>query len=84
MSIGTNISFNTKCNIEMDGYIERVNEILEDMLKMHVMDQQNQWEKYLSLVEFVYKNSYHSSIHVAAYEFLYGGPYKTPLIGIEP
>jgi hypothetical protein len=41
---------------------------------MYVMDQQNQWEKYLPLVEFAYNNSYHSSIKAAPYEVLYGRP----------
>jgi hypothetical protein len=46
---------------------------------MYVMDQQKQWEKYLSLMEFAYNNSYHSSIQEAPYEVLYGRPCHTPL-----
>ena len=48
--------------LEKDGQIERVNQILEDMLRMYVMDRQNKWEEYLHLVEFAYNNGYHSSI----------------------
>lgn len=43
------------------------------------MDQQSHWEKYLSLVEFAYNNSYHSSIEMPPFEALYGRPYRTPL-----
>jgi hypothetical protein len=49
------------------------------MLRMYVMDQQNQWEKYLSLVEFAYNNIYHNSIRTTPYEFLYRRPCMTPL-----
>jgi hypothetical protein len=47
---------------------------MEDMLRMYVMDNQTQWEKYLPLVEFAYNNSYHSSIGMPPYEALYGRP----------
>eukprot|EP00253_Pinus_taeda_P018817 PITA_18817 len=49
------------------------------MLWMHVMDQQNRWEEILPLVEFAYNNSYHSSIKMAPFEFLYVIPCITPL-----
>jgi hypothetical protein len=52
---------------------------MEDMLRMYVMDNQTQWEKYLPLVEFAYNNSYHSSIGMPPYEALYGRPCRTPL-----
>ena len=61
-SMGTQLNFSTTYHPETDGQTERVNQVLEDMLRMYVMDQQNQWEKYLPLVEFAYNNSYHSSI----------------------
>jgi hypothetical protein len=37
---------------------ERVNQIIEDMLRMYVMDQPSKWEDYLHLVEFSYNNEY--------------------------
>ena len=53
--------------------------MIEHILRMYVMDQQTQWEKYLPLVEFAYKNSHHSSIGMPAYQALYGRLCKTPL-----
>ncbi|KAA3483956.1 DNA/RNA polymerases superfamily protein [Gossypium australe] len=41
------------------------------------------WEKYLSLVEFVYKNNFQSSIKMAPYEALYGHKCRTPLYKTE-
>jgi hypothetical protein len=40
----TKLLFNTTYHPQMDGQIERVNQILEDMLRMHVMHQPNKWE----------------------------------------
>ena len=63
----------------MDGQTERVNQVLEDMLRMYVMDRQNKWEEYLHLAEFTYNNGYHSSIGMAPFQALYGRPCRTPL-----
>jgi len=43
------------------------------------MDQHTHWEKYLTLAEFAYNNSYHSSIGMPPFEALYDRPCKTPL-----
>ena len=37
------------------------------------------WVKHLSLVEFVYNNSYQASIGMAPYEALYGRNHRTPI-----
>jgi hypothetical protein len=64
---------------ETDGKAERVNQVMEDMLRMYLMDNQTQCEKYLPLVEFAYNNTFHSSIRMPPYEALYGRPCKTSL-----
>ena len=50
--------FNTTYHPQNDGHIERVNSIVEDMLRMHVMNQPKKWEDYLPLGEFAYNNDY--------------------------
>jgi hypothetical protein len=37
---------------------ERTNRIIEDILRMYVMDQPSKWEDYIQLVEFAYNNGY--------------------------
>jgi hypothetical protein len=49
---GTNLNFSTSSHPESDGQIERVNQVIEDMLRMYVMDKPSKWEYYLHLVEF--------------------------------
>jgi hypothetical protein len=46
----TNMKFSTTYHPESDGKTERVSQVIEDMLRMYVMDKPMQWEKYLYLV----------------------------------
>jgi IS30 family transposase len=46
----TKLLFCTTYHPQTDGQTERVNPILEDMLRMHVMHQPKKWEYYLPLV----------------------------------
>ena len=46
---------------------------------MYLMHQQKRWEGFLPLMEISYNNSYHSSIKMAPFEFLYKVPYRKPL-----
>jgi len=77
--LGTQLKLSTTYHPKTDGKTERVNKVMEDMLRMYVMDNQTQWEKYLPLVEFAYNNNYHSSIGMPPYKDLYGRPCRTPL-----
>jgi hypothetical protein len=43
---------------QTDGQTERVNQILEDMLRACAIDCGKNWDKYLSLAEFSYNSSY--------------------------
>ena len=78
-ALGTQHNFSTAYHSETDGQTERTNQILEDMLRMYMMDQQKSWEEFLPLVEFAYNNSYQSTIKMAPFEFLYGRLCWTPL-----
>jgi hypothetical protein len=68
----------------MDGQTERFNQILEDMLRACVMENQGSWDKHLPLAEFSYNNSYQESLKMAPFEMLYGRWCRTPLNWIEP
>jgi hypothetical protein len=64
---------------QTDGQTERVNQILEDMLRAYVLHYGKDWDKCLSLAEFSYNNSYQSSLKMAPFEALYGRRCRTPL-----
>lgn len=57
--------------------------MLEDMLRAYALEFRGSWDIHLSLVEFTYNNSFHSSIGVAPYEALYGRRCRLPLCWIE-
>ena len=42
------------------------------MLRVCIIYFKGNWDKHLTLVEFAYNNSFHSSIFMAHYEALYG------------
>jgi transposase InsO family protein len=69
---GTNINFNMVYHPRTDGKTERVNQIIEDMLRMYVMDKPSKWEDYLHLVEFSYNNGSQASLRMSPFEALYG------------
>ena len=58
--------------LKIDGQSERTIQTLEDMLRAYVLDFEGSWDQHLSLIEFVYNNSYQCTIHMAPYEVLYG------------
>ena len=57
---------------------ERLNQVLEDMLRMYVRDHPKKWEDYLPLVEFAYNNHYQASTKLSPFEILYGRKCNTP------
>ena len=49
------------------------------MLRTCILDFGENWSQYLTLVEFAYNNSFHSSIQMAPYEILYGQKCRSPI-----
>lgn len=53
------------------------------MLRACVLEFGGQWDQFLPLAEFAYKNNYHTSIQMAPFEALYGRRCHTPVGWIE-
>jgi hypothetical protein len=70
--LGINLVRSSAYHPQTSGQTERVNQILEDMLRACVISSQGSWEKWLPLAEFSYNNSYQESIKMAPFEALYG------------
>jgi hypothetical protein len=62
---------------------ERVNQILEDMLRACALQCGRSWDKSLSYVEFSYNNNYQESLKMTPFEMLYGCRCQTPLFWSE-
>jgi transposase InsO family protein len=78
-SLGTKLIRSSSYHPQTDGQTERVNQIVEDMLRASIMHFDKSWDKYLSLAEFSYNNSYQASLKMAPFEALYGRRCRTPL-----
>jgi hypothetical protein len=77
--MGTNLTFSTSYHPQTGGQTERVNQILEDMLRACALIYNKDWETCLPLAEFSYKNSYQASVGMSPFEALYGRSCRTPL-----
>jgi len=75
----TKMLFSTDYHPQTDGKTKRVNQVLEDMLRMHVMHYPGKWEYYLPLVEFSYNNGYLDSLKMSPFEALYGRQCNIPI-----
>jgi hypothetical protein len=53
--------------------------VIENMLRMYVMDKPSKWEDYIHLVYFSYNNRYQTSIKMIPFEELYGRKCNTPV-----
>jgi len=82
--IGTHLVHSSAYHPQTAGQTERVNQILEDMLRACALSSKGSWVKWLPLAKFSYNNSYQESIKMALFEALYGRKYQTPLNWVEP
>ena len=73
---------------ETYGQTERVNQVLEDMLRAYVSDRQTDWDSYLPLLDFSYNDRPHKVTCISPFEMNYditplspgtiGTPHKCP------
>ncbi|KAI3815298.1 hypothetical protein L1987_14960 [Smallanthus sonchifolius] len=78
-ALGTRLDLSTAYHPQTDGQTERTIQTLEDMLRACVIDFGGNWDSHLSLIEFSYNNSYHTSINMAPFEALYGRKCRSPI-----
>ena len=64
-AMGTQLTMSIAFNLQTNGQLERTIQVLEDMLRVCVLDHKGSLEEHLPLVEFAYKNSYQVSIQMA-------------------
>ncbi|KAL4037961.1 hypothetical protein IC575_001564 [Cucumis melo] len=79
LALGTRLNFSIAFHPQTDGHTERLNQILEDMLRAYVLEFLGSWDSYLHLMEFAYNNSYQATIGMAPFEALYGKCCTSPV-----
>jgi hypothetical protein len=82
-AMGTDLHYSSTFHPQTDGQTERVNQVLEDLLRAYVLTYGFDWEKSLSYAEFSYNNSYQANLKMAPFEALYGRKCWTPLMWSE-
>ena len=78
------LKFSTAYHPKTNGNIEWVNHILDDILRMYVMNNPTKWEDYLHLAEFAYNNGYQASTKMSPFKVLYGWKCTTPVTWDSP
>jgi transposase InsO family protein len=82
-TLDTQLCFSSAYHPQTDGQTERVNQILEDMLRAYALQYERRWDKSLSYAKFSYNNSYQESLKMAPFEMLYGRRCRTLLFWSE-
>jgi hypothetical protein len=81
--MGTTLSYSTAFHPQTDEQTERVNQVLEDMLRACALTYGTDWESSLPFAEFSYNNSFQASLQMAPFEALYGRKCRTLLAWSE-
>jgi len=66
---------------QTNGQTERVNQEIEQYLRMFVSHRQNDWLEWIACAEFAYNNKIHTATHVSPFYANYG---MNPRMGTEP
>jgi len=78
--LGIESKLSTAFHPQTDGQTKRVNQELEQYLRMFIDHRQEQWSDWLGMVEFAYNNKMHSSTKVSPFKANYG---QDPRMGFE-
>jgi len=70
--LGIKSKLSTAFHPQTDGQTERVNQKLEQYLRMFIDHRQEQWPEWLGTAEFAYNNKVHSSTRTSPFKVNYG------------
>ena len=71
-------SMSTAYHPQSDGQTERMNRVLEDMLRHYFSPTQTDWDKHLPMIEFAINNAYQESVKTTPFMLNYGQHPHTP------
>jgi hypothetical protein len=80
--LGIKSNLSTAYHPETDGQTERINQILEQYLRVYINYQQDDWVALLPLAEFAYNNAPHSATQVSPF-FANKGYHPRLEVGVE-
>eukprot|EP00878_Enallax_costatus_P019840 GHUV01020945.1.p1 GENE.GHUV01020945.1~~GHUV01020945.1.p1 ORF type:complete len:366 (+),score=43.64 GHUV01020945.1:125-1222(+) len=77
-------ALSTAFHPESDGNTERVNRVLEDMMRCYIDPAQTNWDTLLPLIEFAINDSFHESVQAVPFVLNYGKRPRLPLDLVVP
>ncbi|KAL0546476.1 hypothetical protein IC582_016386 [Cucumis melo] len=78
-AMGTRLDFSTAFHSQTDGQTERLNQVLDDMLRACALEFPGSWDSQLHLMKFAYNNSFQATIGMAPFEALNGKCCRSPV-----
>ena len=78
--LGIQTKLSTAYHPQTDGQTERVNQELEQYLRVFIDHRQEQWPDWLGMVEFAYNNKIHIATKILLFKANYG---QDPRMGFE-
>ncbi|MCO5550674.1 hypothetical protein L7F22_004164 [Adiantum nelumboides] len=83
-AIGTQLCFSIAYHPQTDGQTERVNQVIEDILRAYYSQEPRKWVQHLPLVEYAYNSFDHRNIGMSPFKALYGQECVAPLNFSDP
>ena len=76
--LGTKQSLSTAFHPQTDGQTERVNRVLQDMLRHYASPRRDDWDEHLAAAEFAINNADHASTGFSPFALNYGRAPRVP------
>lgn len=80
----TKLCLSSAYHPQTDDSTERVNQVVEDILRAHVSTHQTAWQQYLWTTEFAYNSADHSATQLSPFQFVTGLMPRTLLTAAVP
>lgn len=77
-TLGVRLHLSTAYHPQTDGQMEIVNQCLENYLRCMCFNSPMRWHHWLSLAEWWYNTSYHTSLNITPFQALYG--FSPPMV----
>ena len=78
--LGTPQLMSTAFHPQTDGQTERMNRVLEEMLRSYVSPHLDDWDQHLSMCEFAINSAHSSSVKASPFELVYGQNPRIPAV----